>query len=120
MKQPILLVLLFLFFGVTDLRSQNEKLTAEEKEKQELRQKFQQGMQAHTMHRVHSQAVAVKTNKYNQHETEILNKLNAMSIPDDFPVYKEEYTDEQYIILMNKWYQANPTLLRNPNTNEQK
>lgn len=122
MKQTKYLVLLAACFvlPLTVLAQADKQGGNEEKEKQELRRKFQQGMQARKMERVQSMEVAVQTNKYNHHEEEILARLNSMGIPDDFPVYKPEYTDEQYVTLMNNWYDAHPEMLRNPSTNKQK
>jgi hypothetical protein len=123
MKQATFIVLLFLFFGLTtNLNAQTDKQqSAEEKEKQELREKFQKGMQARKMEqRAKSQSIAVQTNKYNHREAEILAKLNTGEIPADFPIYKNEYSNEQYTILMNKWYTANPALINKESTNEQK
>ncbi|HXB40986.1 MAG TPA: hypothetical protein VNZ49_10625 [Bacteroidia bacterium] len=123
MKQATFIVLLFLFFGLTtNLNAQTDKQqSAEEKEKQELREKFQKGMQARKMEqRAKSQSIAVQTNKYNNREAEILAKLNTGEIPTDFPIYKNEYSNEQYTILMNKWYTANPALINKESANEQK
>ncbi len=123
MKQTKFIVLLFLFFGLTiHLSAQTSKqtLTAEEKENQELARKFQQGMQARRMEHLQSKTTIVQSNRYNNREAEIMTKLNTDGIPSDFPIYKPEYTNEQYTILINKWYAANPSLLKKENINEQK
>lgn len=124
MKRTTLLVLLVTTLGLTNhLFAQNAKQSAdEEKERQELRRKFSQGMQARKLEqaRLRDKSVAVQS-KYNNRESEIIAKLNTEGIPADFPVYKPEYTNEQYTIVMNKWYAANPTLLKKETTtNEQK
>lgn len=121
-KNYLVLSAVFLAFGQIAV-AQTEKQLNEDRERQELRRKFQQGMQAHKIHRAQAMRVAVETNRYNHHEEEILDKLNVMSIPEDFPVYKAEYTDAEYVVLTNKWYAAHPELLRNSKAaklNEQK
>ncbi len=126
MKQTILLVLLFLFFGVTDLRSQNEKVSAQDAktqaEKDEITRKRIEYKMYH-LKRTSEQPVEVNVadNKYNHREKEIFEKLNTESIPDDFPIYKTEYTNDQYTTLMNAWYKEHPALLKKgTNTNQQK
>jgi hypothetical protein len=121
MKQSKYLVLLCACLGLSlGARAQVARQGDDEREKQELRTRFEQGMQARRMERVQAMNVAVETNRYNHHEEEILATLNTMGIPEDFPVYKPAYTDEQYVGIMKKWYQAHPQMLRNPNANEQK
>ena len=99
---------------------QAQSQSSEEKEKQELRQKFQRGMQARRIEHAQAREVAIQSNKYNHHEDEIIAKLNSIGIPDDFPVYKAEYTDDQYVGIMNQWYKEHPERLRNPVTNQPK
>ena len=124
MNSKIVFVLFLSMMGLTiNLKAQTDakQQQAEEKEKQELRQKFQKGMQARKMERAHQRSIEVQTNKYNHLEAEILAKLNTQSIPADFPIFQPEYTNEQYNFLMNKWYEANPSLLKKKsNTNEPK
>lgn len=60
-------------------------------------------------------ATATEAGKYNYKENEILAKLNVSSIPADFPVFKKEYTNDQYDILMSKWYELHPSLLKSKN-----
>lgn len=123
MNSKIFIVLFFSMLGLTvNLHAQTDKQSAEEKEKQELREKFSRGMQARKMEqrRAKDNSIQVQTNKYNNREAEILEKLNTGEIPADFPSYRSEYSNEQYTILMNKWYTANPTLVKNESKNEQK
>ena len=67
---------------------------------------------------VEPQEIGVKKSQYNFKEKEILAKLNTESIPTDFPVYKSEYTEEEYTSLMNKWYTANPSLVKKGNNQQ--
>ena len=121
MKQTTFIVLLASFFGLTiNLNAQVNKQSAEEQEKQVLREKFQQGMQARKMQQIQGATFSVQTDRYNHREAEIMGKLNTESIPSDFPIYQNQYSDEQYTILINKWYVANPALVKKESTNEQK
>jgi len=121
MKQTKFIVLLIAFFGLTsNIEAQSAKPQDDEKEKQELSRKVKQGMHLRETRQVQGSALTVQTNKYNHREAEIMDKLNTEGIPADFPVYKSEYSNEQYTILMNKWYVANPSLLKKDSSNEQK
>lgn len=128
MKQTTLIVLLISLFGLTNnLGAQTSKQAQPDAQKQKLLQEFKQNqalrkqnLRVEEENRMKQKSVAVQTDKYNHHEAEIFAKLNTETIPDDFPVYKTEYTDQQYVILMNKWYAANPSLLKKETTNEQK
>jgi hypothetical protein len=128
MKQATLIVLLITLFGLTNnLGAQTNKQAQPDPQKQKLLQDFKQNkalrnqnLRAEEENRMKEKSVAVQTNKYNHHEADIFAKLNTETIPDDFPVYKAGYTDEQYVILMNKWYAAHPSLLKKETTNEQK
>jgi hypothetical protein len=86
-----------------------------EKNPDELKAQLQRRLMESRVQRTMQQAVTVQPSKYNHRELEILAKLNTEEIPADFPVYKDEYTNDQYTILMNKWYDAHPALLRNSN-----
>lgn len=116
MKHKNYFVLLVACLGLAlSARAQEAQQSSEDKEKQELRRKFLQGMQARRIERAQAMTVAVQTNRYNHREEEIMAKLNIMNIPEDFPIYKPGYTDEQYIQLMNEWYNTHPHMLRNQN-----
>lgn len=91
-----------------------------EKSPDELKAHLQRRLIESHAQRSMQQAIYVQPSKYNHRELEILAKLNTEEIPADFPVYKAEYTNEQYTVLMNKWYEAHPELLRKPNENEAK
>ena len=126
MNSKIVFTLFFSFFlmGLTiSLKAQTDakQQSSEEKERLELSRKVQQGLQARSNNeRLQSKSALVQTNKYNHLEAEIMSKLNTEGIPADFPVLSG-YSNEQYTILMNKWYSANPALLKKEsNTNEQK
>lgn len=107
--------------GLTvNLQAQSDKQSSEEKEKQVLVYTLRHGMQTRGMKTVEVSSVAVQTNKYNHREAEIIAKINSESIPEDFPIFKNEYTNEEYTILINKWYTANPALQKKEFSNDQK
>lgn len=107
--------LLALFLGLTvNLDAQTDAKVDNEALKQRMRQRI---LETKGVSQKENNA-QVESVRYNHKEKEILARLNTESIPDDFPVYKTEYTDEQYTILMNKWYDSHPALLKN--NNEQK
>ncbi len=121
MHSKIFILLFFSMLGLTiNLQAQTDKQSLEEKEKQELIYTLRQGMQTRGMKTVQVSSVAVQTNKYNHREAEIITKINSKGIPDDFPIFKNEYTNDEYTILINKWYTANPALLKKESSNDQK
>jgi len=118
MKQTMFLVLLAAFFGLTtDLSAQSANPQDDEATKRRLEYKM-----SHAKRTIEQPTeVVVQDNKYNHQEKEILKKLNTDAIPAEFPVYKPEYTNEQYTAIMNAWYTSNPALLKKEtNTNQQK
>jgi hypothetical protein len=116
MNTKVLFVLFLSFMGATvKLQAQTDA-----KQQEETRELQRRVINANREKRLHQQSVLVQTTKYNHRESEIYAKLNTEVIPDDFPVYKSEYSDEQYTILMNKWYSSHPNLLKPESTNEPK
>jgi len=115
MKSKILIILLFSMLGLTvNLCAQNDKQSQQDEiTKKRLQEGLQRGNNKRVMQQsVSVQEIAVQDAKYNHKEKEILAKLNTEAIPNDFPVYKSEYTEEEYMILMNKWYSSHPTMLK--------
>ena len=119
MKQTTFIVLLIAFFGLTEkLFAQNDKQANQD----EITKRRLEYKMSHTQRTMQFPTeVGVNDNKYNHREKEILEKLNTDVIPAGFPEYKTELTSGQYTDMMNKWYAANPALLKKEtSTNQQK
>ena len=102
----------FSFLGLTtSLQAQND--AKQDEEKKQLQERV---INAKRQKALRERSVQTQTSKYNHKEAEILAKLNTEIIPEDFPAYKNEYSDEQYLILMNKWYASHPASLKNSTT----
>ncbi len=115
MKSRTLIILAFLVMGVAvNLSAQTDK----QKQDEITKQRLNEGLARGNNNRMLAQSVdlQVQDSKYNHQEKEILAKLNTDAIPQDFPVYKSEFKQEEYTALMNKWYSANPTLLKKETT----
>lgn len=117
MNSKVIFALFFSMLGLTiNLQAQTD--AKQQEEKKQLQNRV---LNAKRERSVRERSVFVQTTKYNHKESEIYAKLNTEVIPEDFPVYKSEYSNEQYNILMNKWYSAHPALLKEEtNTNEPK
>lgn len=121
MKSNLLIALFISMFGITvNLNAQEIKPIPQN---DPTGRRLHEGMHRAQQKRVNMVAQpveqpALNTSKYNGREKEIMSKLNTDGIPADFPVYKSEYTNEEYTNLMNKWYSSNPTLLKNPNNQD--
>lgn len=117
MKQTIFLVLLAAFFGLTtDLSAQSANTQDDEATKRRLEYKMSHAKRSMEQ----TTEISVNDNRYNHREKEIFEKLKSETIPPGFPLYKPEYTNEQYTKLMEEWYKANPTLLKPNTSNQQK
>ncbi len=124
-----LLLALILFAGLAfRMNAQSDAKQQEPVKSQEMTPAEQEAFKNKLKHRIleikaanaQQNVIIVQKSAYNNREAEILEKLNTDVIPESFPLYKEEYTHDQYTVLMNKWYAANPTLVKKQNTNEQK
>lgn len=119
MNKRTFIVLCFAFMaGATNLHAQTDKQSAaDEATKRRLEYKMSHAKRVVEL----PTEVGVQDDRYNHREKEIMERLNTDAIPADFPVYKTEYTNEQYTLIMNKWYGANPALVKEKtNTNNQK
>ena len=115
MKSKISIILLFSMMGVTpNLCAQNDKQQQKDEiAKQRLQESLARGNNKRVMQQaIPVQEIAVQDAKYNHQEKEILAKLNTETIPEDFPVFKSEFTQDEYTAIMNKWYSTHPALIK--------
>lgn len=121
MNLKFIIVLFFSSMGLTiNLQAQNNKQT-EETKKTELQKKPEPLQTAFFEKRVKQAPGVNKPSQYKNKDQEILARLNTAAIPEDFPKYKAEYTEEKYNLLMDKWYNTHNDLLKKEtNTNSQK
>jgi hypothetical protein len=115
MKSKIVMALFFSMIGMTvNLCAQEAKQNQDEIGKQRIRDGLARGQSKRTLAQATPVApeLNVEDTRYNHKEKEIMAKLNTEGIPADFPLYKSEYSNEEYEALMNKWYEENPTLLK--------
>ena len=115
MKSKIVITLFLAMTGITvNLCAQEAKQNQDEIGKQRLRDGLARGQKNRALAAATPVAseLNVEETRYNHKEKEIMAKLNTEGIPASFPVYKSEYSNEEYEALMNKWYEENPELLK--------